>query len=284
MIRELPVSEAARVDTLVSDAFGYQKPHRFLQDFPVWGSELVHRYGIERDGKLIAHVGMRVTELDRHRVGLVGAVATDPLHRGKGHSTALLEHAIDEGKKRQLDWLVLWGSEHDFYGRFGFELAGVQARVPLKAIVAAQKPGRMLTIRSGYTPEIFSAMLYDTRPHSLRLKAADRAWFERHETVKWYWTADPFAFVGFERGMDLPHLVHEFGGRPEGLASLLAHVHSLDPSAELLTHPDFVPGLGAGTELPVTVEKLCLAKPLSAAALSGGAWPEAFWISGLNAC
>lgn len=281
-IREIPASEAAIVDQLVSDAFGYVKPQRFLRDFPVWGSEMSHRYGIFEGNTLISHVGLRVTELADLRVGLVGAVATSALHRGKGHSTRLLEHVIDIGRAKKLDWLILWGSEHDFYGRFGFQLSGIQSRVRLADIPLPMPMGPKLTIHSGYTREIFTAMLYDTHPQSLRLKAADRDWFEKHESVKWFWTGDPFAFVGFERGMDLPHLVHEWGGHRDGVLQLLAHVHRLDPAAELLTHPSFFAKLGLGPETPQTTEKLCLAKPLSEKA--SGAWPDAFWISGLNAC
>ncbi|MBS1959174.1 MAG: GNAT family N-acetyltransferase [Bdellovibrionales bacterium] len=279
LIQEISAANAELVNSLVSDAFLYKKPHQFFDDFPIWGSERIHRFGVFQDQRLISHVGIRLTAIGPVRVGLIGAVATHIGNRGQGQSSRLLEHTIKFAETRNVEWLALWGSEHEFYSKFGFGLVGTQTRIKLGEILKTKQPARIMVVE-GYTPKIFDALLTVQTPTSVTLTPADRPWFEKHKTVQWFWTAAPFSFVGFERGMDLPHIVHEWGGDAGALTSIFQHVYKADPSAEILTHPLFLTKLGLTPDIAHVNERLCLAKPMK----DRQTWPDEYWISGLNSC
>jgi GNAT superfamily N-acetyltransferase len=292
--------EIHALDQLVSTAFGYRETHRFLQDFPIWKSDEVLRYGVFESQKLVSHVGLRVVEYQLNgrqkgstenlKLGLIGAVATELHSRGRGLSTQLLQHLIQQSETSlQLDWLILWGSEHEFYQKLGFTLDGVQWRIPLdRLLIEPKKISGALSPQQGYTPKIFDWLLRQVRRSGIAWKESDRAWFEAHQTIDWHWSETPFAFAGLGRGMDLQHLVHEVGGDTTALSFLLRRIHQLDPQAELLTHPietRTMPLSGLITpQTPVIEEKLCLSRPVSARARASGSVGTNFWISGLQAC
>ncbi|HEY3079170.1 MAG TPA: GNAT family N-acetyltransferase [Chloroflexota bacterium] len=55
----------------------------------------------------------------RLRTGYVGAVVTDPSHRGRGVGSALMRDALAHGRERRQALLFLRGVA-DYYGRFGY--------------------------------------------------------------------------------------------------------------------------------------------------------------------
>lgn len=280
-ITELTAQYSQAVNMLVSQAFGYQPPHAFFDDFPVWNSDRVLRLGILVDEELVSHVGIQFTEIydhlqKLHSVALIGAVATDEAHRRKGYSNQLLKDAIRRAEEKNCEWIFLWGSEHEFYEKLGFLLAGSQSRA-LIASLPNVVTHRYPNIKSGLTDQIFEYLV--EQKNGIHLTAADRPWFFAHKTVKWLYLDNPFAFVAFERGMDLPHLIHEWGGDADQLKVLFSHVLSFDPQAQLLGRRDDLLQAGA-EEIDLIEEFLCLARPSRASA----SWDEGFWISGLNAC
>jgi predicted N-acetyltransferase YhbS len=211
IIEEISISDAAVVNSLVSRAFQYQAPHSFFDDFPVWASDQVTRLGIYDDENLISHVGFRLAEMRSSRgikkIALIGAVATDEKYRGKGHSTTLLKEAIKRIEAAKCEWSILWGSEHEFYAKLGFELAGVQARAPLSSFEFPLSGLTDSTIKKGLNEAIFK-LLCSTQ-EGIVLKEKDRTWLFAHKTVQWFSVDHPFAFVGYERGMDLKNIVHD---------------------------------------------------------------------------
>lgn len=82
---------------------------------------------LEDDGEIVSLV--RVFPLDlvlgraRIRVGGIGAVATLPECRGKGHMQRLMQHAIEQMKREGFPLSILWGDRHR-YQAFGYETAG----------------------------------------------------------------------------------------------------------------------------------------------------------------
>jgi predicted N-acetyltransferase YhbS len=269
-----------KINQLVSKAFGYQPPHQFFDDFPIWSSNQVLNLGIFDGEKLVSHVGIHFAEIfatvGKCPVALIGAVATDEAYRGKGLSSALMKEALRVADERKCDWTFLWGSEHEFYQKMGFYLAGSQCRV-LLATLPGVLTHREPKIKTGITEEIFKYLLH--RKTGMVLKPEDREWFFAHKTVKWFYLEEPFAFVAFERGLDLGHLVHEWGGDEDQIKTLLSHVLSYDPQAQILGAYDELVKMGA-EELSMVEEFLCLARPGNAEV----EWDDLFWISGLNAC
>lgn len=102
----------------------YQPGDEYLQCFNV----------IEKDGKIVSHVGLYPLEVVadgvRITVGGIGGVATLPEERGKGHMAKLLRYVIREMEKR--NWPLSWlGGDRQRYGNFGWELAGEKASLYL---------------------------------------------------------------------------------------------------------------------------------------------------------
>ncbi len=279
-VRELDSSFYPRINELVSKAFGYQPPNSFFDDFPIWNTKIANHLGYIEEGELMSHAGIRFAEMKtasgRVPIALIGAVATQAEYRGHGMSTALMRAAIDRCEQKGAHWAFLWGSEHEFYRKFGFELSGIQGRASIRNLsqVTAQSSPQVL---KGLTETIFHHL--STLPNGIALNMADRAWFFAHKNVKWYYLEKPFAFVAFERGMDLPHLVHEWGGDSQGLKIILSHVLANDEEASLLGRTADLRQLGFEPEF-IIEESLCLAKPIQ----PNLKWNPEFWISGLSAC
>lgn len=84
---------------------------------------------IERDGKIISHVGLFPLEATCFgidiMVGGIGGVATLPQYRGKGLMSALLDRAAELMKERGWPLSVLWGDRQRYYP-FGWDNAGLK--------------------------------------------------------------------------------------------------------------------------------------------------------------
>ena len=286
-IQELTASELPQLNELVSEAFGYTAPHTFFDDFPIWESDRVKRFGIFSDitgeKKLISHVGIRFCEMKIPAgrtipIAMIGAVATHDGFRGKGLSSRLLKEAIRISEEKNCDWTILWGSEHDFYKKFGFELAGEQYQASLSTLEHLPE-NKIPRVKRGWNPKIFDCLA--NAPLGVVLYEKDRAWVSNHETVSWFYHEEPFAFVGFERGIDLPNIVHEFGGDEMALQEVLGYVLSLDLSACVLGTKKVLTHLGFKEE-DFIEEYLCLARPHSKKPELE--WSDDFWVSGLSAC
>lgn len=113
------------------------------------------------------------------------------------------------------------------------------------------------------------------------LSELDRNWVMAHRTVQWFSTEDPFSFIGYGRGMDMGHIIHEFGGDPSSVKTLLQHLSLSDPFAQIMGTEESLLQLGFERD-ELILESLCLAKPSNKN--QNAKWNEAFWISGLGAC
>jgi predicted N-acetyltransferase YhbS len=274
-------SFSTRINTLVSEAFQYPAGRFFFEDFPVWDSDSVVRLGCVREDRLLSHVGIRYSILRGSEgpipIALIGAVATAENERGKGLSSLLLREALQRIDETACAWTLLWGSEHSFYSRFGFKLEGVQARALISelSIPIAGLQSRRPT--EGIHGKIWQHL--HSRTAGVAFQAADRDWVFRHRSVRWLSFEEPFAFIAYERGMDLRHIVHETGGDLEGIQQLLYWIYRDCPIAQVMAEPRELLRLGFPQE-SLTHEHLCLARPRH----PGQAWNPEFWVSGLSAC
>ncbi len=280
-IREIDSSEASSVNQLVSGAFSYPAGHYFFEDFPIWKSEEVTRLGIFHHSTLLSHVGIRFTHIKTKQgsdpVALIGGVATQETARGQGLSTRLLQEAIRRIDEKNCSWSFLWGSEHDFYGKLGYHLAGVQCRALIADLSITPSPLRAKEIKLGLNESIFQDFI--RRPLGIQFSERDRSWFFRHRSVQWLYLENPFAYLAYGRGIDLNHMVHEMGGDREGIQKLLFQVYQNDPDAQIMGTEEQLVALGFNSASLVN-ESLCLARPKS----SSQVWNPDYWISGLSAC
>ena len=282
-IRELTNAELPQLNKLVSESFGYESPHSFFDDFPIWKSLIVKRFGIFSGNRLIAHAGIRFCEMQTDSgvnvpVAMIGAVATDEEFRGQGLSSRILTELCALSEQHHCDWTILWGSEHDFYKKFGFELQGEQFQGQL--IELEDLPENAIPkIKRGWNHKIFEFLSHEKS--GVLLKPEDHEWMSNHKTVNWFYQEEPFAFVGFERGLDLPHMIHEYGGDEKGLKLLFAFILSQDAETTLLGTQKSLLSFGIKEESLIE-EYLCLARPHSKKPELK--WQPDFWVQGLSAC
>ena len=117
-------------------------------------------------------------------------------------------------------------------------------------------------IQTGWNPALFTKI--KQRQDGLRITDGDRGWYEAHRNVKWYWTGpqnDPTAYAAIGRGIDLPDLVHEWGGETSELVELLAQLSQKYPKAQILGSPETFSKVSFQYD-PSAVEYLCLANIL----------------------
>lgn len=242
-------SSFSRFSELLDQGFQVNPPAHYFDDFPVWSEEFVSpkniRLCIRKNGKLASAVAIRKATLKfgegkKLDIGLLGAVVTDPAFRGEGFASLLIERAVMWAEECGLAAVFLWGSEHMLYRRLGFELCGEQVRVPLIHLTTAAG-AQIFEVKEGWNPEIWN--LLKNRADGVELTDADRTWFENHKNVSW-WSSSKAgkvqAYAAIGRGIDLHHLVHEWGGNQDARLSLFDRMVEKDPEAQLLAHPSQV--------------------------------------------
>lgn len=238
-------SSFERFSQLLDQGFQVSPPAHYLDDFPVWSQEFVSPKNIRLctrvSGKVASAIGIRKASLKINQqiipIGLLGAVVTDHAFRGEGYATQLIQKAVQWAEQSGLTAIFLWGSEHSMYRRLGFELCGDQVRVPLVHL-SSSVGTESFEVREGWNASTWS--LLKQREEGLLLEDADLAWFEKHRNVQWLsaWKQGKIqAYAALGRGIDLHHLVHEWGGNQNALNALLDFISSKDPEAQLLGHP-----------------------------------------------
>jgi hypothetical protein len=122
-------------------------------------------------------------------------------------------------------------------------------------------------IQQGWNPALFKTL--QNRKSGIALQKVDSLWLTAQENVKWFWAGpkeSPTAYAALGRGIDLAHMVHEWGGVIQSLLPLLSAVQAEDPQAELLGSPDRFKKTGIQFN-PSSIEFLCLAKVINPAAI-----------------
>ncbi len=258
---------------LIDAAFLIPAGYSFVDDFPVWdpknGAE-IHRWNLrDNQSTLLSTVSARVAyvqcEQKKIRVVLIGAVASLPGHQDQGYASQCFETAIKWVEtKSKADVAILWGSETKFYSRYGFDLGGEQCRMQLEQVTAPTTEV-MGTIEIGWNPAIFDCMT--NRSLGIKLGDSDVSWMESHKNVLWCSlkkNKEIVAYTAIGRGIDLPKIVHEWGGDPESLKFLLMKIREKIPGLSIIGPRSLLQEYGlAVTGQEITKEKLCLFKVLN---------------------
>ncbi len=281
---------------LLDLGFHVSKGAHFFDDFPIWNPQWncasVLRLGIFKNHQLLSAACIRIAPLQTDstsgvsepqptRVALIGAVVTHPEWRNQGFASQLITDLLAWAHEKKATLALLWGSEHALYQSFGFELFGQQTRIPLSLFQESPTPPCL--IQQGWHPHIFSAL--QTRGSGLQISPSDQKWYEAHQNVTWFYahSADcPAlikAYAAYGRGIDLPGLVHEWGGDPIFLKAIFKKIGQLYPQAELLLSPQQASIFQMTASPALPSESLCLAKSLVHPTQS----IPSFWIWGLDA-
>lgn len=291
---------------LLNQAFPVPPGHTFFEDFPVW--DLRHRlasvsvWGLYEGRSLVASAGLRMCYLKNPGlksipVGIIGAVATHSRWRGQGLASKGVFRAVESARSQGAQVVFLWSGETSLYQKLGFELCGTQTRVRLDQLDLPLEKGEFPHFM-GWTPQIFNKI--SEREDGLQLSEVDRGWYSAHQNTSWFYTqsaqsSEVTAYAALGRGIDLNHIVHEWGGDPATLHGLLNSIKKVDPDAELLGSRSqiekFFPHLLNATAKATDAfqdEPLTLARVLDPVGLSQTLGTDAsdsfpLWIWGLDA-
>jgi predicted N-acetyltransferase YhbS len=274
-VREVPSTDW---EQLLNQGFPVPPGASFLHDFPVWdtvnfsGRAVATRgFALKDSDKYVAAAGLRFAKLRSPRgsvtIGLIGGVVADAAYQGQGLASRMIEALTAEAVARKVSGLVLWGSEHSLYQRLGFELMGVQRRISLSSVKTDAAALSGLRLGKGWTDSLWPA-IESFRFLGLEISPQDRAWFASHPNVDWRWVSSPagkiLAYAAIGRGIDLPNIVHEWGGDARVLKALLATIAVDYPYGDLLVpSKDLTPST---LDLPAGIEEsLCMARALDPA-------------------
>jgi GNAT superfamily N-acetyltransferase len=277
-IDEIRGADADRQFAALEDrSFGVLAPDHYLDDFPIWDSNhstavgTVFRIGAFEGTKLVAAAGVRLAEMKYPKgpvtVALIGAVATDSDYRGRGLATQLVSTTVQWAGERGAALAMLWGSEHQLYGKIGFAPCGTQASLPLSSLMIGRPGEKEPEISKGWTQGLLGAL--KSRPSGIQIRDIDRGWLSAQKNVQWFWTGDPLqvtAYAAIGRGIDLPHFVHEWGGERTALLSILRRIAAMDGEAKLLGSPALFAKYGFQYD-SVSEERLGLARVIDPKAL-----------------
>lgn len=271
----------AAADALVDMAMRPGAEISMTEDFPLMvGPRARSRRYVIRDGDaVVAHAAgltleVRPEEDEALKLFNIGAVATSPAARGRGFGTALLDTLLEEAEATGHAAAILWTDIPGFYERRGFHWAGGETRFH---VIYDQMPASTWI---GVRP-----MREEDLPEILQLRRADpapvwRPWSEAQTlfalpmSETWVAHDDRGRLIGYAvygKGLDFPHMIHEWAGPPSLLPSLVrAVLIACDTLETVLFGPrwnrEFVDTF-AGLVTPRMDEHLALMKVLDRPAL-----------------
>lgn len=193
------------------------------EDYTAWlledGADIVASVGVTR---------MRLALGGELRDGYqLGAVATHPERRGRGHSRVLLDAVLaDIGAAP----VLLFANERvlDFYPRFGFHAVGQRRFAADLALGPAASPARRCDVADAAAREALAALCAGAVVNDAAFGARDYystlLWHLTYRPIRAYWLADGDAVAAVEQDGDTLILHDLIARRPFDLAAALPSV------------------------------------------------------------
>jgi predicted GNAT family N-acyltransferase len=237
--------------------FGLDQETRFFEDFPTWDPRfeipLRHQILGFMGSELVATASVLVRDLLRpsRRVGIVGGVVVRDSARGQGLAKMGIDQILtfSEASLHLKDW-VLWTGNPRLYESFGFVPTGIQFRANgIPKWLVLENAQSVLTAEGMWPKEWrvirgFSEPLWNelkSRQTGFTLNESHRSLVERFVNVDWWSLEDNGgkmrAFLGIGRGIDLPNMIHEWGGAEFELKMLVKEVLNAYPDPEWIFSP-----------------------------------------------
>jgi predicted acetyltransferase len=219
----VPESDRRRYRDILRYAFDPQAGP--LEDdaetFDEWPPELFDPHGLYEDGRLRSTCklyDLRARLGDGYeQIGGLGAVATPPEDRRRGHVRELCRHALAAFEERGARLVALWPFETAFYEKFGWATANYRARYecPPAALPAHEGEGRMRSLGTGDWELLRDAESAHGETLSLSLRRSPEWWRERTLT-DWDGGARPYSY-GYERDGEIAgYLTYTIGDDEDG--------------------------------------------------------------------
>ena len=185
---------------------------------------------IRLDGRIAAHAAMLPTECklgeQKLALGVIGAVATDPAHRGKGLASALVRSLVAHAAKERIPLVLLWSEAPGFYERLGFVEGGRETihvfdrEPPL--------PRDDFRVRRARKDDLTAMRFLHAREPS-GLRRGPREWeilfampATRFHVLERQGRIAAYGVVG--KGADLQGCIHEWGGEESLVTALVAGI------------------------------------------------------------
>ncbi len=205
----------------------------------------IHNMSIITDDdqqKIISHALLKPlitkTPFAIYKMGAIGSVVTDPTFRKQGLSSQNLQHCLTKATEQNCDLLILWSDKHDFYRKFGFELAGyehtyiIDNPLPLhfSHLVQTQSQTQLQSqslrfVKSHQVDPQAILKLYATHTVSAFRTIDDIQQFMKipnsHIYTAWGHDNQLLAYAVEGKGLDLQSFIHEWGGQTPALIELI---------------------------------------------------------------
>ncbi len=182
------------------------------------------------------------------RALFVGSVVTHPDFRNQGYQKTLFEQLEWRAKQQEIDFLILWSNQVEFYERLGFSLAGLQASWMLTSQVSLRSSGISVQLQDS-SRNVWSDSFFEQFDRKrFRVKRT------KEEMQKLFCipqmliasTSNAYAIVG--KGEDFHGVCHEWAGPAKEVVACFAKLQENLKSVRILS-----PGvLHDSTEVEVT--------------------------------
>jgi GNAT superfamily N-acetyltransferase len=183
-----------------------------------------HRLVVRDGSAIVSHAALYThryrTPTGLLRIGVIGGVATDPVHRGRGHARRLIHALKQRARTDGLDAVILWDETGGgFYEPLGFLPAGQELIHSVPTDLATTGTSRVRPFAPADLPAI-AALHSRERAHTERTLDDWRALVAIPDSTIHVLDHDGevlfFGVVG--KGIDLQGCLHEWAG-PDALLS-----------------------------------------------------------------
>ncbi len=226
VIRTVRVDEREEFERFLERCYGSERgffsldqPELFRDDDEAAACHLV----IEKDGRIVSHVGGYPTEIvigpARMVASGVGNVATHPDERGRGYMSRLMEESIRRWRERGWPLSVLWGNRQR-YCHFGYETCGLKYSIEVNRRSLDRNGIRAVEVQQADAtdPDVvsFVAQLHGTLEY--RCERPQLALQLRRSGVRIFLGPDGYLLLNRDR---VTEIVSPTGREPELVAGVL---------------------------------------------------------------
>ncbi len=187
-----------------------------------------HRLIVKEGGRIVSHVAARIGTV-RTPIGTLfscvnmGAVCTDPGHRGSGFAHQLMEEQLRYARDLGVEMAMLWSEVDGFYEKHGFHYAGCESRFLVNSVdLARVSPCLARWSQPEDTHSLIKIRTEDAcamgRPFAeasvlFNLPLSRTLVANRGESIE--------AYITYGKGLDFEGAICEWGGDAQLVASLV---------------------------------------------------------------
>jgi len=200
--------------------------------------------------KIISHAVLKpiITKTPQaiYKIGAIGSVVTAPEYRNQGLSSLNMQNCLTKATAQNCDLVVLWTDKHDFYRKFGFELAGFENTY----VFDHELPQQTVHTKFITGPQVDPAALL--KLYSQHSVGSIRTIEDMHQYMKipntqiytaWSNTNQLLAYAIEGKGVDLQSFIHEWGGQVSAIIDLMSYMTKTENKAFHLMVPQHAQNL-----------------------------------------